>query len=188
MISSLWENIFKKVQEQRSIIHILSNNLLFKNLSLKELRFLKKIVHSRHYHARETIFKQGEIGIGMYIIAHGTVNITVQKTRSNASEKESLITQLKENDFFGELALVENKGARMATATAAEDTYLIGFFKPDLLELLERQPSLGAKIIFQLAEILGHRLKETSNSISNLKKEIEALSNLEGKSKNEFPS
>lgn len=189
MITSIWENIFKKAQRRKSLAHILERNLLFNTLSLKELKFLEKIVHQRNYHEGEVVFKQGEIGVGMYIIAQGGVNITIHESGTHKPEKESLVVQLKENDFFGELSLVEDKGIRTATAIAEKNTCLVGFFKPDLLELLERNPSLGAKVVFRLAEVLGQRLKETSKSISHLKKEIKTLSRHdERKQKNENSS
>ncbi len=47
---------------------------------------------------------------------------------------------------------------------------LIGFFKPDLMEILERKPEMGAKIMFQLATVLGRRLLETTEKITLLTK------------------
>ena len=52
---------------------------------------------------------------------------------------------------------------------------LVGFFKPDLLEVLERSSDTGVKVVFRLAEFLGRRLKETTDKISQLKKEIRLL-------------
>ena len=45
---------------------------------------------------------------------------------------------------------------------------LIGFFKPDLMEILERKPAMGVKILFQLATVLGERLLQTTDRITLL--------------------
>jgi CRP-like cAMP-binding protein len=76
---------------------------------------------------------------------------------------------------------VEDAGRRSATSVASEDTVLIGFFKPDLLEILERSPGTGVKVVFRLAEVLGRRLKETTEKISQLKKEIRLITEMQAR-------
>ncbi len=178
----LWENIFKRFEKEQSILSVLSKNILFRNLNKRELRFIEKIVHIRKYRAREVIFRQNENGVGMYIIVKGKVDISVidDILVERSQEKDVVITRLEAGDFFGELSLVEDSGRRSATSIAAEDTVLIGFFKPDLLEILERSPSTGVKVVFRLAEVLGRRLKETTDKITQLKKEIRLVSELQG--------
>ncbi len=177
MINSLWENVFKKAEQERSISRILSDNILFRDLTAKELKFVEQIVHERQYRKGEFVFQQGEVGVGMYIIAKGAVDISLFDNQPiiGDSAKHIFVTRLETADFFGELSLVEDNGRRSASAIAAEDTILIGFFKPDLMEILERSPTSGIKIVFRLSEVLGRRLKETTEKISQLRKEIISL-------------
>ena len=113
----------------------------------------------------------------MYIIASGHVNITVEEARAdkNKSPHGIIITKLVSGDFFGELSLVEENGRRSATAIAEEDTSLIGFFKPDLLKILERRPGIGVKIALRLGEVIGRRLKETTVRVSILEEQLTLL-------------
>jgi CRP-like cAMP-binding protein len=67
---------------------------------------------------------------------------------------------------------VEEGGRRSATATATNETALIGFFKPDLLEILERNPNAGVKIALRLGEVLGCRLRETNDRVSVLEDQL----------------
>lgn len=182
MVNFLWDNIFKRYEEQ-DIASILSKNILFRNLNKKELKFLEKIVHIRKYRAGEVIFRQNENGVGMYIIVKGKVDISIidDLLVDRDQEKEVVITRLESGDFFGELSLVEDAGRRSATSVASEDTVLIGFFKPDLLEILERSPGTGVKVVFRLAEVLGRRLKETTEKISQLKKEIRLITEMQAR-------
>lgn len=176
MVNTLWDNIFRRAEEANDVSQILSRNFLFDSLSKKELHFLRDLVHVRTFHPGETIFRQGEIGVGMYILARGTVDIYVEDPQSPEKEASSVhITRLGPGDFFGELSLVEDKGRRTATAIAGEETVLIGFFKPDLVEIVERNPSTGVKILNRLSEVLGRRLKETAEKVTRLRKEIQSL-------------
>lgn len=179
MVIDLWDNIFKRAAQERSVSHSLANNILFKDLNKRELRFVEQIVHVRNYRKGEFIFQQGEVGVGMYIIVKGSVDISLLDNSPTNPEAGNFvfITKLEGGDFFGELSLVEEGGKRSASAVAAEDSILVGFFKPDLMEILDRNPETGVKIIMRLSEVLGRRLKETTEKIKHLKKEVSALQN-----------
>ena len=152
-VSLFWENIFKKDRQVWTIQEALKKNIVFKDLTPREINQIQNITHLRSYTASEAIFKQGEVGVGMYIISKGSVDIVYDDNR---------IATLKEDDFFGELALVEERGVRTATAIAKEDTQVIGFFKPDLIQIMNQTPEIGVKILFRVAQVIGTRLHETT--------------------------
>ncbi len=173
MVNFIWDNIFKRSERGKDLLHILGENYLFETLTKSELKFVKEMVHARNYRPGEVVFRQGEIGVGMYLIATGSVDILVEDIPSDKPEKQTVfVTRLGSGDFFGELSLVEENGRRTATAVASVETKLIGFFKPDLLEIVERNPSTGVKIVTRLAEVLGKRLKETTVKVTELKREM----------------
>lgn len=172
MIDYLWVNLFRDSGKDRSLRQNLKQNILFQDLSSTELRLVEKIVNVRHFRPGEHIFKQGEVGVGMYIVVSGIINIYVEELHATTGAAYTThVTQLKTEDFFGELALVEHEGRRSASATAHEETVLIGFFKPDLMEIVERNPTAGVKILLRLGEVLGSRLRQTTARITELKKE-----------------
>lgn len=172
----LWDNIFRKSDKENDIRTVLKDNALFRDLTERELSFVQDIVHVRRYHAGEAVFRQGEVGVGMYVIVKGRVEIFItDPDAANEDFRDIYITQLLDNDFFGELSLVEENGRRTASAVARDETVLIGFFKPDLTEILERNPSTGVKIVLRLAEVLGRRLKETTDKVSELRKSLKEL-------------
>lgn len=181
MVSYIWDNLFRKEEKKKDPIHILKENFLFQDLSKRELAFVKEMVHQRFYRPGEVIFRQGEIGVGVYILVSGNVDIYVENistplTASGSNETQPMyVTRLVPGDFFGELSLVEENDRRSATAKASTDCSVIGFFKPDLMEIVERNPSTGVKIILRLARVLGKRLKETSEKVSDLKREVRAF-------------
>ncbi|UCH20340.1 MAG: cyclic nucleotide-binding domain-containing protein, partial [Deltaproteobacteria bacterium] len=174
MGSHLWENYFKPTTKEKEINAILKENILFQDLTQKQLKFVANIVHLRKYRKDEAIFRQGEVGVGMYIIVQGAVDINVEENQAQEGHHRQYVvmTKLGPGDFFGELSLVEEGGRRSATASATDNTTLIGFFKPDLLEILERNPAAGVKITLRLGEVLGRRLRETNDRVSVLEDEI----------------
>lgn len=171
MVSYIWDNLFRKEEKKKDPVHILKENFLFQDLSKRELTFVKEMVHQRFYRPEEIIFRQGEVGVGVYLLVSGNVDIFVDDLTMNSSQPMH-VTRLVPGDFFGELSLVEEHDRRSATAKASSDCTVIGFFKPDLMEIVERNPSTGVKIIMRLAQILGKRLKETSEKVSELKREV----------------
>jgi signal transduction histidine kinase len=71
------------------------------------------------YSPREVIFEQGDPGDFLYLIAQGSVKISM---RGRAGQQETLTT-LSERDFFGEMALLD-RGQRSAQASAVGHTVL----------------------------------------------------------------
>lgn len=172
MVNYVWENLFRSNDKNQNTREKLRQNILFQDLNYQELTLVERIVNVRHYRPGETIFRQSEVGVGMYIIISGIVNIYVEELDAQSGASQTThVTQLKAGDFFGELALVENEGRRSASATAHEESLLIGFYKPDLIEIVDRSPSAGVKILMRLSEVLGARLRQTTSRITELKKE-----------------
>ena len=162
MIEFLWNNFFKP--KNQSKIDFLKGQPLFSSLNNKEIRIVEKFIHHRTYFSGEVIFKPGS-SIGLYMVMKGQVQITYgEDTSSNTMN----VSQLEEGDFFGELALVQDKGYHKTTATATEPSELLGFFKPELLSLIETSPRLSARILMKLSSILGLRLQKAGESLMEL--------------------
>jgi CRP-like cAMP-binding protein len=161
---ALWRNVFKKESGQReSIFSTLRKVPLFKGMSKSELNEFDRIIHRRKYKEQETIFYEGEPGVGMYIVQEGSIGIY---KNTSASEKEEL-ARLSAGEFFGELALLDET-PRSANAVALEDAKILGLFLPDLLDLIDRKPRLGNKFLFHLAMLIGERLKHTNDELQAL--------------------
>lgn len=160
MVESLWESVFKLKREEESVRDFLKSTFIFSELTSGEIRRLEKIVHRRRYRAGEIIFNQGDPGAGMYVIMRGKVRIFLQ----DENGRETVIASLSKGDFFGETAVIDRR-PRSAGAKAVEDTELIGFFRPDLIDIMERFPKMGAKILFKIAEVFAERLRKTNEEL-----------------------
>lgn len=167
MVNFLWGNIFRHSRKDRHLQAILKECPLFEHLSAGELRFLAEIVHVRSYQPGEVVFFEGEIGVGMYIICHGEIEVYARY-----NDEEELVATLSAGDFLGESSLVEVESRRTATARAKQELKTIGFFKTDLKEITARSPLLGVKILTALGQVLALRLRATSEKIIELKQEV----------------
>lgn len=156
-----YHQFFKKI----SILSSFSDN---------EIRLFTKFLHIREFQTNEVIFNQGDSGYGMYFIYSGAVNIYANYDPQTEGNGDFII-RLEEKDYFGEMGLLEEFNRRSATTIAARPTVLLGIFKPDLDQILEAYPVLGAKLVRETALILANRLGQLTKEISNLKIKIKEL-------------
>ena len=133
---------------------------IFENLSLRELRFIEKLIYVRKYASGEPIFQQGDPSLGMYVVKTGAVKII----RQLPGGEPRLLATLTAGEFFGELGLIDD-APRSAAAVAHDATETIGFFKPDLMSLIHRRPDLGLKILLSVATTLSARLRHAHEEL-----------------------
>jgi CRP-like cAMP-binding protein len=149
--------VLQKIRgEEGSIISVLRTVPIFQGLAFSDLKKIELIVHERTFMPDEVIFHEKQPGVGMYIIKTGLIRLT-----KTVNEKKVKIAELKENEFFGEMSLLEDY-PRSAEATAVERTEVLGIFRPDLFDLIESNPRLGSKILLGLSQRLASRLRETT--------------------------
>ncbi len=166
-MESFWRNLFRRKASSEVPLDLLREIPVFAELSPRELAAITRILYRRQYAEGEVIFHQGDPGGGMYIVVEGTVTITYEPTGR-------CLATLKPGDSFGEISLL-NETPRSATAEAAVPCTVYGFFRPELLGLLERDPRLGVKVLLPLAQIAGRRLINTDALCAELHEELEGL-------------
>ena len=175
--NALWRNLFsQRVIREGTIEEVLSKVPAFANLAPRELKEVAAIVHKREYRSGEPVFYQGDPGLGMYIVKDGEVSIVIQGKDGNERE----LALFGDGDFFGELALLD-ESPRSANAVCKTECTLIGFFRPDLFELIEKNTTLGIKIVLKLAEIVAQRLRHTDKELSKVKSQLDRLQTQEEK-------
>jgi CRP/FNR family transcriptional regulator, cyclic AMP receptor protein len=130
---------------------------LFEALSSDDLGVLAARLVLRSYRAGEVIFKQGDAGNEMYIVADGQVNIFLP---GEASRRISL-KDLGRGEYFGELGLFDDK-PRSASALATTDAVLLGLTRPMLASYLEHRPQATMPMLRTMAE----RLRQTNALLS----------------------
>jgi CRP-like cAMP-binding protein len=173
MMKYLWLANPLKGARRDSIPRFLRNIELLKNFSDNELRILSKFMHSRKFAEKESIFRQGEMGIGFYFIYSGNVEMKYAESSIESEQKNFLM--LEEFNYFGELALLQENTPRTASAIAHNQCELIGIFKPDLDHLILHQPVIAAKLIQSISIAIADRLYYFTQEATKVYKKLKAL-------------
>ncbi|MCK5329907.1 MAG: cyclic nucleotide-binding domain-containing protein [Candidatus Marinimicrobia bacterium] len=167
MKNAFWENIFKGWQKEESAtVLTLKQVPIFHDFSNREFRDIEKLIHQRTYKPQDYVFKSKAPGEGMYIILSGKVEIFAD----DAQGVRNVFAVLGEGDFFGEMSLLDSE-PRSASAIAIDHTVLLGFFRPDLMSLLDRNPDLGNRILLNLAKVVVERLRKTNDLLTEAQKQ-----------------
>lgn len=133
--------------QKRSAADLLAEIPLFASLPRAELLALVERIHKRKYRRGEAIVHFADQGSSLFIIAAGAVKVT----RLLASGEEAVISVLDAGEFFGEMALLDNR-PRSASVYALEPTELLVLHREDLLAFLRANPEAAIEIIVVLAD------------------------------------
>ncbi len=167
----IWGFLFDKNEtEDSKVIECLIDSSLFSDLSKRELYKVKNIIHQRKYNKDEEVFETGIPGVGLYIVQFGRVGVYVE----NSLGETEMVAELMAGQYFGDVALFSDT-PRTATIKAHETTVLLGICRPDLLDLIKRDPELGVKILMPFLSLAGKRLEFTNRKLSKVKNEVIAL-------------
>ena len=136
---------------------------LFQALDPAERAALAAGMHLRDFPADERIFRRGDPGAALYVIASGEVEISVDTTTG----KRVLLGQLGAGDFFGELSLLDGR-ERTADAVAVKPTRAVEIDRQALEGLFQKHPGAALDVL----TVIGKRLREadrllrTASSVS----------------------
>lgn len=110
------------------------------------------------------IYKEGEHSNMIYLILKGVV----KTHKMDESGKELITGLLKADDFLGFTSFIENI-AYLESATAIEDTVVVGVSKNELKEVLEKSKNVSLELMElltdNLAEIKGQLLQMAYSSV-----------------------
>ncbi len=154
LVDPEWSNVFRSEKShEESVEQALRHIRMFSLLTDWELSRLAGIVHVRNFKAGETVIHKGVEQSGFYMVLKGSVDIV----REGLDGSRQAVGSLGAYELLGEFALLDGT-PRTASIVAAESSQLIGFFRPDLVEILDTNPVLGCKILLRLAEEMSRSL------------------------------
>ena len=141
----------------------LSQVYLFRELTPHEMERLLSISKEKKAKENELIFKEGDIGDAFYLIVTGSVRISTMVPGVG----EEALTILKEGEYFGEMALIDD-APRSASAIANDDTILLRIGKKDFRKLLEKQTDIAYKLLWVFTKTLSARLRKTDEQLKSI--------------------
>jgi serine/threonine protein phosphatase PrpC len=138
-------------------LEVLKGMQMFRYLSYKELVRVSNIAEMLEMKDDQTIFSIGQPGDAMYVVVSGSVRLS----KGNAT-----VAELGRGHHFGEMALVD-RSVRSLTATASEGTRLLVIHRKDFYDIIKREPASAVKMLWSFVQVLGARLRKTTNDLSD---------------------
>ncbi|PYS36474.1 MAG: hypothetical protein DMF75_00890 [Acidobacteria bacterium] len=115
---------------------------LFASLDDEAASDLRNLLHVRDVPGGDALFRAGDQGDAMYLIESGRVRITI----SDADQKEIVLAELAQGDFFGEMAIIDGQ-QRSADATVAEDARLAVLSRENFLGFIHDNPKVALEML-----------------------------------------
>lgn len=172
----------QKQKDAKETIELLSKCDLLRHLPPEEVERLLPCVRTRHLDGGEILFRAGDAGDALYIVARGKVDVLSAGEHPNGQVGAEKLAELDEGQAFGEMALLSGE-PRTATIQSAAQTDLLEIGREDFNRLLVNDHQLATAV-----ERLSHEraIKNLSSGAGNPARWARvAAGNLEHLSRNE---
>lgn len=132
-----------------------------RGLSAAEMKLLATFSTEERFRDGSMVFREGEAGDKLYIVLDGRVRIS----KFIPGVGEEALTVLDRGDFFGEMALIDEK-PRSADAKAHEqDATVLSIDRATLNEILSMDPHASLQFLNLLCRMISRRLREINDKI-----------------------
>ncbi len=132
-----------------------------RGLSAAEMKLLATFSSEERFREGSMIFREGEKGDKLYIVLDGRVRIS----KFIPGVGEEALAVLDRGDFFGEMALIDDK-PRSADAKAHEgDATVLSIDRATLNEILSMDPHASLQFLNLLCRMISRRLREINEKI-----------------------
>ncbi|HLL79448.1 MAG TPA: cyclic nucleotide-binding domain-containing protein [Ktedonobacteraceae bacterium] len=128
---------------------------LFSSLDKKELQALAKACQERTYKAGTTIIKQGDTGVGLYVISSGHVRILLARSPDRAEED---LGTYGPGSVLGEMALLDDL-PRSASVVAIEDVTALLLPIWEFRTVARSHPEIALKLL----SVMSKRLRKVES-------------------------
>lgn len=142
------------------VARILRKLFLFRELDDAERHVVAPFLEHELLEPGEVLFLAGEPGDAFYVVVDGQVAITRGQTH---------LVDIGRGGHFGELALTR-PAPRSATATAVSETIVFSLSRERFGELMQRRPSIGARISLAALDFVGDRLRDLTERIERVER------------------
>ncbi|AGC43567.1 cyclic nucleotide-binding domain-containing protein [Myxococcus stipitatus DSM 14675] len=133
---------------------------LFEGLTQGQLAKVAQLGHTRDYPAGAFLFREGEAGQEMFVIAQGKVRIS----KSVPGIGEEALAILEPGQYFGEMAVIEDS-PRSADAIAHVSCSVWAIERSKLDQLMFTDKDLAYVLLWTFVRTLSERLRETNDKI-----------------------
>ena len=148
---------------------VLKNVDLFARLSERSLQEIIVLMSILEVKTSAFIFQEGMDGDALYLVLDGEVRIS----KDIPGVGEEALAFLPAGSCFGEMALMEGRSLRSASAIANTDCELAMLRRADFMELMSRDKDFAIEMLWGFVRILSMRLRNSNDKVAFL-----AMSNM----------
>jgi serine/threonine protein phosphatase PrpC len=154
-----------RAEELARKVDVLRRMPLFRHLVYKEILRLLNVTSVKEFAPGEEIIKEGTTGDEMFVLLRGKIRL---------HKNDAFITHLEPGAHIGEMALVDRRYPRSASATAEERSRLLSLSRKDFYEIIRKEPQLSTKLLWAFTQVLADRLRKTTAELSGARLEAGA--------------
>ncbi len=139
-------------------VEFLKHVQLFQDLDRRSLEAIANAAVEQQYSPGQEIVRQGDTGVGAFIIKKGRVEVV--QDRPGHQHK---LAEMKSGEVFGEMALLD-EFPRTATCRAVEPTTCLGIQRWHFRGILESHPQIALALLPVLVKRLRNAEREDEAS------------------------
>jgi CRP-like cAMP-binding protein len=141
---------------------VLRGSPLFDMLSPPEIEFLAELSRPRRFAAGEVVFREGDQGDSLFVLARGAVEVVSRP----ASNKERQLAILEAPAAFGEMSLIDRE-VRSATVRAKGECVALQLSAENFTAFRKRSRDGFTLFVVNVARVLSSRLRETNHKLAS---------------------
>lgn len=149
------EDALRRTQDAHQSFDALRHIALLSDLTTAELMVVREALTTEVHPADTVIVEEGETSAAMYVIVKGSLEVR---------RAGKPLAFLDSGSHFGEMAILTNS-PRSATVRAASPALLLVLRRDRLYELIQRNPLVGVKFLWRLAQVQSLRLDDATMPI-----------------------
>jgi len=152
-------NLARSDKFMEKILQIISKTPIFQDLCEADLKKIRGIAVDRFYNKGQSVFSEGDDGVGFYVVAAGKVKIY----KVSLEGKEQILHIYGPGNPFGEVPVFS--GERFpANAETLLKSHLLFFPRTAFTELISKNPALCLNML----AVLSMRLRQFTVQVENL--------------------
>lgn len=147
-------------EEAREVYGFLKATSLFTYFEDEALMDLLRNSRLIRCDTTERVIQEGEVGPEFYLVARGSVDVTVSE-----GDREVFISTIGEGQFFGEAGLFA-RVRRTANVVASDGTVLVAVGRTFFLSFLQKRPKAGIQLLMLIIYSLLKKLRSVNQELA----------------------
>jgi CRP/FNR family cyclic AMP-dependent transcriptional regulator len=153
---------------------LMQESPLMQDFSPAEADILGSVMLRVRARPGQVLIAEDDASDWMMLLLSGTVDVVKRKIGAEVDEGEAGATTrlavVKDGASLGEMSMLDGE-PRYASCIALTEVEAAVLARPGVARLIVTQPTVGAKLLVKITQLLAQRLRNTSNQVIRLLKE-----------------